>query len=76
MLKVIKTMNEKLFKAMIAIDAINDSKGQDILKEQMNIAIGSIKLIRKYAIEYNQLNEQWFLDFMDEINKLSIDPEQ
>ena len=69
-------MNEKLFKAMIAIDAINDSKGQDILKEQMNIAIGSIKLIRKYAIEYNQLNEQWFLDFMDEINKLSIDPEQ
>jgi len=69
-------MNEKLFKAMITIDAINDSKGQDILKEQMNIAIGSIKLIRKYAIEYNQLNEQWFLDFMDEINKLSIDPEQ
>ena len=38
------------------------------------IIIKDVKMIREYAIENNLLDTQEFLDFMDELNKLSIDP--
>lgn len=38
--------------------------------------IEAIKKIRESAKEFNLLNTQKFLNFMDELNKLSIDPEQ
>jgi hypothetical protein len=67
-------MNDKMYKALIAIGILDDEA--TMIDEQMKLAIGSIKLIRKYAIMHDHLNDQLFLDFMDEINKLSIDPEQ
>ena len=42
--------------------------GKDICKQIQNI--------REYAIEYNQLDEQWFINFLDELNKLSLDPDR
>lgn len=65
-------MNDKLYEAMKAVGAIEDYD----VRKQISIAIGSIKLIRKYAETTNQLDEQWFLDFLDTINKLSIDPDR
>jgi len=65
-------MNDKLFEAMKAIGAIEDYD----VKKHISIAIGSIKLVRKYAETTNQLDEQWFLDFLDTINELSIDPDR
>ena len=41
-----------------------------------NGLLEQIKNIQEYAIENNMLNEQWFLNFQDELNKLSLDPEQ
>jgi len=65
-------MNDKLFEAMKAIGVIEDYD----VRKHMSIAIGSIKLVRKYAETTNQLDEQWFLDFLDTINELSIDPDR
>ena len=65
-------MNDKLFEAMKAMGLLGDFK----VEEQIQLAIGSIKLVRKYAEAMDQLDEQWFLDFLDEINKLSIDPDR
>ena len=41
-----------------------------------NGLLEQIKNIQEYAIKNNMLNEQWFLNFQDELNKLSLDPEQ
>jgi hypothetical protein len=68
----IRDMNDKLFEAMKAIGAIEDYD----IRKQISIAIGSIKLVRKYAETTNQLDKQWFLDFLDTINELSIDPDR
>lgn len=57
-------MNERLFKAMAAIGAIDN----DALNKQMKIAIGSIKLIKKYAEEYGK--DKWYEDFINEIREL------
>jgi hypothetical protein len=65
-------MNDKLFEAMKAIGAIEDYD----VRKHISIAIGSIKLVRKYAEATNQLDEQWFLNFLDTINELSIDPDR
>ena len=65
-------MNDKLFEAMKAMGLLGEFK----VEEQIQLAIGSIKLVRKYAEAMDQLDEQWFLDFLDEINKLSIDPDR
>ena len=40
------------------------------------IVLNDIREIRKYAIENNLLDTQEFLDFMDTLNKLSIDPDR
>lgn len=46
-----------------------------MFKQQIELVIFIIKMIRMYAQKMGHLNEQWFLDFMDELNELSIDPE-
>ena len=60
-------MNDKLFETIGATEDI---------KNKISIAIDSIKLVRKYAETTNQLDEQWFLNFLDTINELSIDPDR
>lgn len=46
------------------------------MNEKIERIIEEIKEIRNYAIVTHQLDEQWFLDFLDDINKLSIDPDR
>ena len=38
--------------------------------------IEDIKKLRESVIQLELLDEQWFLDFQDELNKLSIDPDR
>lgn len=40
------------------------------------IILNDVNEIRQYAIENNLLDTQEFIDFMDELNKLSIDPDR
>jgi len=49
---------------------------KNLFKQLYEANIQEIKAIRNLAIEYDMLNEQETLDWLDEINKLSIDPEQ
>ena len=65
-------MNDKLFEVMKTLGLIENYN----VEEQMTMAIGSIKLVRKFAEATNQLDEQWYLNFLDEINKLSIDQDR
>lgn len=39
-------------------------------------SIRDIKKIRQYAEKANYLDEQWYLDYLDELNKLSIDQDR
>ena len=41
-----------------------------------SIILKDVNEIRQYAIENNLLDTQEFIDFMDELNKLSIDPDR
>ena len=36
--------------------------------------IKDIKILQESVIELELLDEQWFLDFQDELNELSLDP--
>ena len=38
--------------------------------------IRQINNLHKNAIKEGRLDEQWFLDFQDELNKLSLDPDR
>ena len=38
--------------------------------------VDAIKFVRKASIDNNWIDEQWFLDWLDEINTLSIDPDR
>lgn len=49
---------------------------KNLFKQLYEANIQEIKAIRDLAIEYDMLNEQETLDWLDEMNKLSIDPEQ
>jgi hypothetical protein len=40
------------------------------------IILKDIREYRQYAIENNLLDTQEFINFMDELNKLSIDPDR
>jgi hypothetical protein len=40
-----------------------------------SIILSDVREIRQYAIDNNLLDTQEFLNFMDELNKLTIDPE-
>ena len=41
-----------------------------------SIILNDVNEIRQYAIENNLLDTQEFIKFMDELNKLSIDPDR
>ena len=45
---------------------------EEILKEQSNKILNDINTIINQAIVEKQTNEQWFIDFLDELNKYSI----
>lgn len=57
-------MNDKLIEAMVTVGAIDN----DALNKQMKVAIGSIKLIKKYAEEYGK--DEWYEDFVKQIKEL------
>jgi len=52
------------------MNAMNDliKTGKGILEQ--------IKELHKITIKEGRLDEQWFLDFQDELNKLSLDPDR
>lgn len=49
---------------------------KSLFKELYEVTIQQIKLVRKLSIEYDMLNEQEWINFQDELNKLSLDPNQ
>lgn len=49
---------------------------EDLFKYLYEYNIKEIKAIRDLSIRYNMLDEQIFLDWLDDINSLSIDPER
>lgn len=38
--------------------------------------IKDIEILRESVIELELLDEQWFLDFQDKLNELSLDPDR
>jgi hypothetical protein len=52
------------------MNAMNDliKTGKGILEQ--------IKELHKITIKEGRLDEQWFLNFQDELNKLSLDPDR
>lgn len=49
---------------------------KELFRQLYEVNIQEIKAIRNLAIEYDMLNEQETLNWLDELNKLSLDPEQ
>lgn len=46
-----------------------------LFAELYEATIQQIKAIRRLTIEYDMLNEQEWINFQDELNKLSLDPD-
>lgn len=46
---------------------------EKLIKRCIKGSLKDIKKIRHYCEEYHFLDEQWYLDYLDELNKLSID---
>jgi hypothetical protein len=42
------------------------------MKEEAKKTLNDINKIINDAILYKQINEQWFLDFLDNLNKYSV----
>lgn len=49
---------------------------KQLLQQLYESSISEIQAIRRLSIEYNMINEQSFIDWLDKLNELSIDPEQ
>lgn len=47
-----------------------------ILKKLSKSLIKNLYSFRKLCIDNNCLDESWFLDYQDQLNKLSIDPDR
>lgn len=47
-----------------------------ILKKLSKSLIKNLYSFRKLCIDNNCLDESWFLDYQDRLNKLSIDPDR
>lgn len=47
-----------------------------LMCELYEASIQEIKAIRNLSIEYNMLDDQNFLNWLDELNKLSVDPDR
>ena len=64
-LKVIKTMNR-----------ISKQDPQHAFEVYTQIILKDIRKARQYAIDNNLIDTQEFLNFMDALNKLSMDPDR
>ena len=64
-LKVIKTMNRT-----------NKQNPQHTFEVYTQIILKDIRKARQYAIDNNLIDTQEFLNFMDALNKLSMDPDR
>ena len=64
-LKVIKTMNRT-----------SKQNPQHTFEVYTQIILKDIREARQYAIDHNLIDTQEFLDFMDALNELSIDPDR
>ena len=64
-LKVIKTMNR-----------ISKQNSQYTFEVYTQIILKDIRKARQYAIDNNLIDTQEFLNFMDALNKLSMDPDR
>lgn len=64
-LKVIKTMNRT-----------SKQNPQHTFNVYTQIILKDIREARQYAINHNLIDTQEFLDFMDALNELSIDPDR
>ena len=64
-LKVIKTMNR-----------ISKQNSQHTFEVYTQIILKDIRKARQYAIDNNLIDTQEFLNFMDALNKLSMDPDR
>lgn len=49
---------------------------KELLLQLYEVNIQEIKAIINLSIEYNMLDEQPFLNWVDELNKLSLDPDR
>ena len=49
---------------------------KELILQLYEASIKEIKAIRNLAIKYNILDEQETLDWLDALNKLSIDPDR
>ena len=47
-----------------------------ILKKLSKSILKNLNTFRKLCIDNKCLDESWFLDYQDELNKLSIDPDR
>ena len=47
-----------------------------ILKKLSKSILKNLNTFRKLCIDNNCLDESWFLDYQDQLNKLSIDPDR
>ena len=45
-------------------------------KDEMNLILDKIKFIRSKAVELNLLDSQDYINFLDELNELSIDQDR
>jgi hypothetical protein len=65
-LKVIKTMNRTPSK----------QNPQHTFEVYTQIILKDVREAKQYAIDHNLIDTQEFLDFMDALNELSIDPDR
>ena len=49
---------------------------RDRLQKKIQSLLADIKEVKRLALENDLTNTQWFIDFEDELNKLSLDPDR
>ena len=59
-------MNDKLYDALVAIGVMDDEP--TMINEQIKVAIGSIKLIKKYAMMYDK--DELYEDFVNQVKEI------
>lgn len=58
------------------MNRINKQNSQHTFKVYTQIILKDIRKARQYAIDNNLIDTQEFLNFMDALNELSIDPDR
>ena len=47
-----------------------------LFKELYDVTIEQIEIVRRISLEYDMINSQEWINFQDELNRLSLDPYQ